>query len=76
MPTTLNPLDPGVKPDTDPLQLLSTRKLTALLGCHPVTIWRLRRSEPDFPPAIQLSPGRVAFRRRDVEAFIASRSSR
>lgn len=65
-------------PDTAPsqtLDVLSPRVVEARLGIDSTTIWRMRRRN-EFPQPIRLSPGRVGYRRADIEAWIASRGSR
>lgn len=45
-------------------------KLTTLSR---TTIWRLRKLS-DFPAPVQLSRGRVAFRRREILAWLRDRT--
>ena len=53
-------------------QLVSLRQTSALLGLSEPTIWRLRR-RGDFPIPVQLSPGRLAFKRAELIAWMDSR---
>ena len=57
---------------SETLRCLTVRQVAALIGLSVVSIWRLRR-RGDFPPPIQLSPGRVAFRECEVLAWLAAR---
>ena len=57
------------------LEILSPRELRDTLDdLSPTTVWRMRR-RGEFPEPIRLSPGRVGYRRADVEAWIEQRSS-
>ena len=40
-----------------------------------VTVWALRRAR-DFPEPVQISPGRVAWRSSEVNAWLESRTAR
>ena len=44
-------------------------EVTALLGIHRSTLWRMERAGT-FPARIQLTPGRVGWRRAEVLAWI------
>lgn len=46
--------------------------ILALVGCSKATLWRWRR-DGLFPPPVELGPNSLAWRREDVEAWIASR---
>jgi prophage regulatory protein len=48
-----------------------TYKLTSLSGA---TIWRLRR-QGQFPEPIRLSPGRMGWRRADIEQWLSERQA-
>jgi predicted DNA-binding transcriptional regulator AlpA len=48
-----------------------TYKLTSLSGA---TIWRLRR-QGQFPEPIRLSPGRMGWRRTDIEHWLSEREA-
>lgn len=43
------------------------------IGVSDTTLWRLER-RGDFPKSIRISPGAVAWREHDIEAWIASRA--
>lgn len=57
------------EPDQTILSPKDTSRLTSLSSA---TIWRLRRLG-DFPDPVRLSPGRMGWRRRDIEAWCAAR---
>jgi prophage regulatory protein len=62
-------------PDTSQsLDVLSPRVVEARLGIDQTTIWRMRRRH-EFPEPIQLSPGRVGYRRADIEAWLTARGT-
>ena len=44
----------------------------ALVRCSRATLWRWRRAG-NFPAPVELGPNTLAWRRKDVEAWIASR---
>ena len=48
--------------------------ILALIGASKATLWRWRR-DGSFPQPVELGPNTVAWRREDVEAWIASRPS-
>jgi prophage regulatory protein len=64
---------PAAVGDYDPRSTFVQRKyLPLVVGLSPVTAWRmLRRGE--FPAPIQLSRGRVAWRRTDLEQWLSTR---
>ena len=53
-------------------RLLRAPEVQARIGLSDTTIWRLTRAGR-FPRAIRISPGAVAWRESDIEAWIASR---
>jgi predicted DNA-binding transcriptional regulator AlpA len=55
-------------------EIISPKDLPKETGISRVTVWRLEKAG-DFPPRIQLSPGRVGYRRADVTAWLESRKS-
>jgi len=57
---------------TDPDALLSWPALRALIGMSRPNVWR-QRERGEFPAPVRISANRVAWRRRDVIAWIASR---
>ena len=52
--------------------LMNRREVMALTGLGSTTIWR-HEGTGGFPARVQLSPGRVGWRRSEVMAWIASR---
>lgn len=54
--------------------LLKRSEVVALVGLGFTTVWRLEK-DGKFPARKQLSPGRVAWLRSEVEAWINSRVS-
>ena len=57
----------------DPQSVVVARKhLPLVVGISVLTAWRLGR-QGAFPKSIALSPGRVAWRRADLEAWLAGR---
>ena len=65
----------SIAPDTKPsLDVLSPRELReALANVSTTTIWRMRQ-RGEFPEPIRLSPGRVGYRRVEVEKWLADRT--
>lgn len=53
-------------------EIISPRDLPAATGISKTTVWRLEKSG-NFPKRLKLSPGRVGYRRAEVEAWLASR---
>jgi prophage regulatory protein len=60
-------------PDERLDRLLSWREVQQVTGLGRTTAWRLRKTG-DFPQPVALSPGRVAWRERDIAAWSESRS--
>ena len=60
---------------TDPLQLLRTQDVCALLRISKPTLWRWRRTA-DFPQAYELGPLCVAWRRAEIEGWLQQRRRR
>lgn len=58
-------------PLSDPL--VGTAEVAAALGCHPITVWRKVKHDPDFPKPMRLSANRVAWRQSELDAYINSR---
>lgn len=58
-----------------PTRLLRRRDVAARVGLSAVTIWRLERAG-QFPKAIRISPGAIAWKESDVEDWIAERQRR
>lgn len=55
-----------------PDRLLFWPRVHDRIGLSRTTVWRLRRTG-DFPDPVPLSPGRVAWRERDITAWSESR---
>lgn len=55
-------------------RFLPWRKVQDITGLGRTTAWRLRRAG-DFPHPVPISPGRVAWRERDIAAWNESRGS-
>lgn len=53
-------------------RFLPWRKVHDITGLGRTTAWRLRRAG-DFPHPVPISPGRVAWRERDIAAWNESR---
>jgi len=53
-------------------EIISPKDLPKETGLSRVTVWRLEKAG-QFPPRIQLSPGRVGYRRSEVAAWLESR---
>lgn len=60
------------KNDENELILLTFKQLRALLGLSRTFIWRLQR-RGEFPAHVKVGRRRIAWRRADVEQWIASR---
>ena len=54
-------------------EIISPKDLPKETGLSRVTVWRLEKAG-QFPPRIQLSPGRVGYLRSDVKAWLESRT--
>lgn len=50
--------------------VIDSAEVTALLGIHRSTLWRMER-DGSFPTRVQLTPGRIGWRRAEVLAWIA-----
>lgn len=55
-------------------RFLGWRQVQHLTGLGRTTAWRLRQAG-DFPNPVPISPGRVAWRERDIARWNASRGS-
>lgn len=51
-------------------ELLSSKDVQELTSLSRSTLWRLENASA-FPRAIRISPGRKAYRRSEIEAWIA-----
>lgn len=60
----------------DPLTLMSDDEIRKALGnISRSTLWRLRQSDPEFPPAIRITPGLNRTSRRRFAAYLGKRQS-
>ncbi len=55
--------------------LLSVKQVQAATTLSRTTLWRMARAGT-FPAPVRLSPGRVAWRQDEVDAWVASRERR
>ncbi|WP_423779636.1 helix-turn-helix transcriptional regulator [Brevundimonas nasdae] len=55
-------------------RFLGWRQVKALTGLGRTTAWRMRQAG-DFPDPVPISPGRVAWRERDIAAWNESRGA-
>ncbi|WP_415289074.1 AlpA family phage regulatory protein [Brevundimonas sp. S1H14] len=55
-------------------RFLAWREVRDITGLGRTTAWRMRQSG-DFPKPVPISPGRVAWRERDIVAWNESRGS-
>jgi predicted DNA-binding transcriptional regulator AlpA len=64
-------------PETTALRerLLPWRQVREMTGLSRTTAWRLQK-RGDFPAPLVISPGRVGWRERDLEAWTESRGPR
>lgn len=61
---------------TDDLELIPRRKALRIMGMSVSTGDRRERSDPDFPPRIEIGPSRWAYRKADCLRWIESRPRR
>jgi hypothetical protein len=60
----------------DDAQVLTTDEAAHLLSVHPATLRRLHQfRNPNAPPRLQISPGRVGYRRGDLLEWARKRLS-
>jgi predicted DNA-binding transcriptional regulator AlpA len=57
---------------SDPLQLMRARDVAALLGIHPITVWKWAKAGR-MPSPVKLSANVTVWRRQEIEAWIADR---
>jgi predicted DNA-binding transcriptional regulator AlpA len=55
------------------IEVLSPSAVYRAIGLNSSTVWRLRQ-RGDFPEPIRLSPGRVGYRRADIERWLQARA--
>ncbi|MCK1732951.1 AlpA family phage regulatory protein [Bradyrhizobium sp. 138] len=53
--------------------LIGPRECARRVGCHPVTLYRWKRTIADFPRPIRISPRRIAFFEDEVAEYINTR---
>jgi len=72
MPTRRDPA--AINPDA---AILRTKPAASFVGLGPTSFWKLRKTDPDFPPAIPLGGGRaIGFRRTDLLAWLDAQASK
>lgn len=59
----------------DGLEMISKKELAALLSVNSWTLDRWRKSDPEFPRAVWLSPTTPRWRKADVERWLATRKT-
>jgi|SRR5580700_5050464 predicted DNA-binding transcriptional regulator AlpA len=57
----------------DPFDMYSKKQIARLLGVNPFSIDRWRKSDPEFPKPLWVSPSTPRWRRADIERWISSR---
>ncbi|WP_429108597.1 helix-turn-helix transcriptional regulator [Aeromonas media] len=55
-------------------KLISEARLRVMLEISRATVYRWRKSNPNFPKAVHIGPRAIRFNLADVEAFIAKLS--
>lgn len=77
MKTAAARADSSTEPTTEPEdEFLTLRDVTRMLGrVHPTTIFRMRQ-RGEFPEPFRLTPGRIAWSRRDIAKWIEGRRGR
>ncbi len=63
-----------VEAGSEPALVLRPRELCSLLGVSETSLWRWRQAGR-FPRAIRLGPGSIAWRRGDIEKWLATRDA-
>jgi predicted DNA-binding transcriptional regulator AlpA len=58
------------------LQLISADEAARRLAISVVTLWRLRRADPDFPVAVRVGKRRIAFREDEIDRFVEAGGAR
>lgn len=58
--------------NSPPRKIYRTKELPIITGLSLSTIWRLQKAG-EFPPRVQLSPGRVGVFAEQVDAWLNSR---
>jgi predicted DNA-binding transcriptional regulator AlpA len=60
-------------PDTGGRTLIDTNETARRVGCHPLTLYRWKRTIPEFPRPIRISPNRVAYFEDEINEYINTR---
>ena len=72
------PVKPRAAASAAPLtpspRIIAPRHIALVTSLSPTTVWRLRRQHR-FPEPVRLSVGRVGWRRRDIEKWLAEREA-
>lgn len=55
------------------MRLLRTQEMMERIGLSRTTIWRLERSDPDFPARRRIGAGAVGWLESEVDRWIESR---
>jgi predicted DNA-binding transcriptional regulator AlpA len=71
-----NPTTSYVEPPRNDDPLIGTAEVAARLMCHPVSVFRFMRENPDFPVPQRISANRLAWRESAITNYIASRPLR
>lgn len=58
------------------LQLITAPEAARRLAISVVTLWRLRRDDPEFPPAVRVGKRRIAFREDEIDRFVEEGGAR
>ncbi|WP_421773718.1 helix-turn-helix transcriptional regulator [Gracilimonas sp.] len=56
------------------LNIIRIQDLAKRLSLSRQSIWRLSKTDPDFPPKVKLTGQAVGFREKDVEAWLDSKT--
>lgn len=60
----------------DDITIVRWKRCAEILGVSPVTLWRRRQNDPDFPPVVQVSPGINGITVRNLRTYVEKRSAR
>jgi predicted DNA-binding transcriptional regulator AlpA len=60
--------------EDDPL--IGTAEVAHELNCHPVSVYRKMREDPEFPVPMWITSNRLAWRRSWIRGYVASRPLR
>lgn len=56
------------------LNIIRIQDLADRLSVSRQTIWRLSKTDPNFPPKVRLTGQCVGFREHDIEAWLETRT--